>query len=187
MKRRYLLAIVLIVVIIVAMAVVLTFESLGTPSLPVIVIEPESVSKLGVNGTFTLNVSVKNCVDVYAVQVDIRYDPRVINVTGIFEGTFLNSTGSTTVLYHETAEVTNSTPPRNTIYFVATKMGDQSSHDSSGNGTLLTIAFQVISNGSTQLQFFPYVANTSTQEGTYFMKRDHTEVIPQLRDGFYGS
>jgi hypothetical protein len=182
MQRRYVLAIGLAVIIVAAAIAVLVLT--GTPT-AAIVIEPASVGKLAINQTFTVNVTVENCVDIYAVQVDIRYDPQVLNVTSVSEGTFLNSTGTTSVLYAQSFPVTNSTPPRASAYFVDTKFGTELP-DSSGNGILFTITFRVIADGSSQLQFYPYKAGSGSSDGTYFLKRDNTEVMPALHSGSYG-
>jgi len=147
-----------------------------------ILIEPASVEKLAILQTFTVNVTVENCVDIYALQVDIRYDPQVLNVTSISAGTFLSSTGPT---YHsETAQLLNVTPPTARVFFAETKLGE-SLPDASGNGTLLTITFQVLSQGSTQIQFFSYPGG-GVSVGTYFEKRDLTVVLPALHSGSYG-
>jgi hypothetical protein len=187
MRKRYVLAIGLAVIIIAATVIVLaSTRPTNTEPTPTIMIEPASNRVVATNYTFTVNVYVENCADIYAVQVDIRYDPQVLNATSVSEGTFLNSTGTTSVLFAQSSLVANSTPPRAVVYFVDTKLGNGTGPDSGGNGTLFTITFQVISTGSTQLQFFPYNPGTGSPLGTYFLKRDKTEVIPAPHDGSYG-
>jgi len=187
MRRRYVIATGLTILVIAVAAIIIAMTRMtGTPILkPDIWMEPQNVGTLNVNDTFTVNVTVENCVDVYAVQVDLRYDPQVLNVTNILEGPFLPSAGSTFPL-NNTAQSLNTTPPTTRLIFVDTKISDEPAADASGNGTLLTITFQVLSNGSTQLQFYPYVG-TGTSVGTYFLKRDLTAIIPQLHNGSYGS
>lgn len=188
MRRRYAIATGLAILIIAVAAIVIAMTRMtGTPMpKPAIGMEPQNVGKLDVNDTFTVNVTVENCVDIYAVQVDLRYDPQVLNVTNILEGPFLPSAGSTFAV-NMTAQSLNTTPPTTRLIFVDTKMGSEPAADASGNGTLLTITCQVLSNGSTQLQFYPYSAGTGTSIGTYFLKRDLTEIIPELHNGSYGS
>jgi len=186
MRRRYVMAIGLVLLIIVATVIVLAFTlNTKTPASELtstIIIEPENVGHLVVNSTFTVNVTVQNCTNIYAVQVDVRYDPQVLNVTSISAGTFLSSIGPT---YHnETAQLLNATPPTARVFFVNTKLGD-SLPDASGNGTLLTITFQVLSPGSTQIQFFLYHGG-GVSVGTLFEKRDLTEIRPELQNGSYG-
>lgn len=186
MRRRYAIVIGLVLLVIVATVIVLAFigntKTPATELTPTIMIEPESIGHLAVNSTFTVNVTVQNCTNIYAVQVDIRYDPQVLNVTSILEGTFLSSTGPT---YHnETAQLLNATPPTARVFFVDTKLTDILP-DASGNGTLLTITFQVLSPGSTQIQFFLYPGG-GVSVGTLFEKRDLTEIRPELQNGSYG-
>lgn len=188
MRRRYVIATALAILIIAVATIIIAMTWMtGTPIIkPNIRMEPQNVGKLNVNDTFTVNVTVENCVDVYAVQVDLRYDPQVLNVTNILEGPFLPSAGSTFPL-NNTAQSLNTTPPTTRLIFVDTKVGSDPAADASGNGTLLTITFQVLSNGSTQLQFYPYVG-IGTSVGTFFLKRDaRTTIIPQLYNGSYGS
>jgi hypothetical protein len=187
MRRKIVITIGLAILIIAAATIILAFTRMtGTPNpepVTAIRIEPENVGKLNVNDTFTVNVTIENCVDVFAVQVDLRYNSQVLNVTNILEGPFLTSGGST-FAQNITAQPVNTTPPTTRLFFVDTKLGDEPA--ASGNGTLLTLTFQVLSDGSSQLQFFPYPVGTGTTIGTYFMKRDLTEIIPKLHNGSYG-
>jgi hypothetical protein len=186
MNRKSVTAIGLLIVIIVVAAIVVAFTRMsGTPNVQptAIRIEPENVGKLAVNSTFTVNVTVENCVDIYAVQVDIRYDPQVLNATIVSEGPFLPSTGPTSPI--NTFNQTVSTKPLSArVFFVDLKTG-QSLPDANGNGILFTITFQVLTEGSSQLQIYPYPGSGVTV-GTYFMKRDNTEIIPELHGSSYG-
>jgi hypothetical protein len=186
MSRRYVAVIGLVLLVIVATLIILAFtRNNNTPitePTPVIIIEPGNVGHLAVNDTFAVNVTVQNCTDIYAVQVDIRYDPRVLNVTNISEGTFLSSTGPT--FHNETAQLLNTIPLTARIFFVDTKISTNLP-DASGNGTLFAITFRVLSEGSTQINFISYPGG-NVSVGTYFEKRDLTVIIPEFNDGSYG-
>jgi hypothetical protein len=193
MRRTSAIAIGLVILIIAAVVIVLAYTSMSGTSkpepAPIIRVEPENVANLVVKSTFTVNVTVENCLNIYAVQVDIRYDPQVLNVTGISEGTFLRSSGPTVVAVANTSQ-NNDTPPLTAgAYFADTHVGD-SGTGTSGNGTLFTVTFQVLSGGSTQLQFFPYKPKSGSVEGTYFLRvnqdQTQTEIIPELQSGSYG-
>jgi hypothetical protein len=183
MNRRSLIAIGLTLLIISAIIMAFELESMPRTPKTAIRIKPESIARLTLNETFTVNVTVENCVDVYAVQVDIRYDPRVLNATNIVEGPFLRSAGPT-ILLMNISEILSTNPPTARVFFVETKSGEKLP-DANGAGTLLTITFQVLSDNSTQLGVFPYAPASGLSEGTYFMKRDHTEIIPELHNGQY--
>jgi hypothetical protein len=151
---------------------------------PSIKIEPQETKKLAVNDIFTINVTVENCINVYAVQVDLRFNPEVLNVTNILEGPFLPSHGTTMVLLNESRVDLDATPPLGQVYYVASLWGDVPG--ASGSGLLFTVTFQVLSEGSSLLQFMAYPGGGS-EIGTYFMDPDTKEILPELVDGFYGT
>ncbi|MGD0979132.1 MAG: cohesin domain-containing protein [Candidatus Bathyarchaeia archaeon] len=183
MRRISVLAIGLVIIIVAAATIVVVYTRMSSARVTTVRIEPESVGQLSVDDTFTVNVTVENCADIYAVQCDVRYDPEVLNAINVSEGSFLRSAGLTTFLStpNETLNTTSSLSAR--VFFVDTKSG-LSLPDASGNGVLLTITFQVIAGGSSELQVFPYPGGDAAV-GTYFMRRDKTEIIPELHDSSY--
>ena len=193
MRRTSVIAIGLVVLIIAAVVIILAYTSMpSTPKpepSPIIKVDPANVTKHVVNSTFTVNVTVENCVNVYAVQVDIRFNPNVLNLINISEGPFLPSAGPTLVMKANSSSNNDTQPLTAGAYFVDTHFGSDVT-GASGNGTLFAITFQVLSEGSTQFQFFPYTPRSSSIEGTYFMKvnqdQTQTEIIPELHNGSYG-
>jgi hypothetical protein len=186
MRRNHVIVIVAIVLILLvgAVAAILAFTLRSSPI--AIRIEPENVGRLTFGDTFTVNVTVENCVNVLAVQVDLRYDPTVLNVTNIVEGPFLPSVRQT-ILVKNTTSTNTDTPPRTAgVYFVNSLMGGGNGTDANGNGVLITITFKVVGGGSTDLQFFSYKPGGTTPEGTYFADRSATAIIPELHNGSYG-
>ena len=181
MRRSYVVALALAIAIIVAATIFFVYPR--GPSMTVS-IEPENVGQLNVGDTFTVNVTVENGVNIYAVQGDIRFDPRILNVTQVLEGAFLGSAGNTAFM-STLGQTLNTTDPLSArVFFVESKTGT-SLPDASGSGVLATITFQVISNGASKLQVFPYPGG-NVGVGTYFRRRDNTEVIPALQEGSYG-
>jgi hypothetical protein len=178
MRRKYVLAIGLATSIVVAAVVVLVVAPSRKPAIG---IEPESIGRLSINDTFTVNVTVEKCLSIFAVQVDIRYDPQVLNATNIPEGPFLSSTGSSTFLIRNESQLFTTEPSVARIFFADSKQ--LGTPDPSGGGVLFSITFRVISTGSTQLQIFP--VNSDRSQGTYFLTRDLTEIIPDLHSGSY--
>jgi hypothetical protein len=140
--------------------------------------------KMPVDETFTVNVTVEDCVNVYAVQVYISYDPEVLEVVSILEGPFLPSFGSTLLLFNETKEDLEATPPYAEVRFIDSLLGDVPG--ANGGGLLFNITFKVISDGSSRLHFVEYVPQ-SGGDGTYFMDRNYNEIYPELSDAFYGT
>jgi len=189
MQRKYVLVGVAIVVIVLvsAVAAILAFTVRSSPT--VISVEPENVGRLAVGDTFVVNVTVENCVNVYAVQVDLRYDPTVLNATNIVEGPFLPSFSNTLPLINRATGFNDTLPRSVGVYFADTLMdyanGTHARAD--GNGVLVTITFKVVGGGSTELQLFPHdptIANNLF--GTYFEDRNENNILPELHDGSYG-
>jgi hypothetical protein len=159
-------------------------RSVSAQARPKIRIEPVQTMKVAVDETFTVNVTVEGCVNVYAVQVYIRYDPEVLEVVKILEGPFLTSFGSTLLLLNETKEDLEATPPYGEVRFVDSLLGDVPG--ASGSGLLFNVTFRVLSDGSSHLHFVEYVPK-SGGDGTYFMDKNLNEIYPELCDGFYGT
>jgi len=189
MRRNYVIASVIIVLIVLVSAVVGILASTRRSGPTIIRVEPENVGPLAVGDTFTVNVTAENCVNVFAVQVDLRYDPTVLNATKIVEGPFLPSFSNTIPLINWASNFTNTMPRSAGVYFADT-LEDYSNGTharADGSGVLLTITFKVVGGGSTELQLFPYdptIANNVF--GTYFEDRNTHYTLPELQNGAYG-
>lgn len=174
------------IIIIVATASILAYILLQPPALT-IRIEPSSIGKLAVGSTFTVNVIVENAVNVSGMQLDIRYNPDVLNATDASEGPFFpSSTGQITVFRCNPRQDLNATPPvwRVICFDVV------ANHNVSGNGTLLSITFMVLSDGSSSIELYPYPGGGVTV-GSYLDRASAsltgtaTEFIPVLHSGSY--
>lgn len=152
-------------------------------SSPLIRIDPTQTKNLSVGETFTINVTVENCVKVLAVQVDLRYDPIVLRMLNILEGPFLPSGGETFVI-NETRVYEDAEPPYGQVYYVSTILGEVPGVN--GSGVLFTVTFEVRSDGSSHLELFEYPGG-GVSIGTYFMDPELHEIIPDLYNGFYGT
>jgi hypothetical protein len=187
MRRKYVIASIAIVLIVLvsAVAAILAFTVRSAPTF--IRVEPENVGKLDVGDTLVVNVTVENCVNILAVQVDLRYDPAVLNATNIVEGPFLPSFRQTLFLPNWATNYAD-TPPRSAGIFVGdTLMDFGNGTDASGSGVLVTITFKVVGQGSTELQLFPHnLTPVSNVEGTYFLDRYKNGILPELYNGSYG-
>lgn len=152
---------------------------------PTISIEPRQTKKLSVGDTFTVNVTVRDCEDVYAVQVDIRYDPFVLDAISIVGCPFLESSGvETFVLANESRIYEDATPPYAQVWFVATLLGDV--EGVSGSGVLFNITFEVLADGVSHIEFYEYPGG-GVEYGTYFMNSNVQDIMVTLENGFYGN
>ena len=158
---------------------------------PAVRISPESITILQVDDNFTVFVTVDNVVAVGAAQVQLTYDPSVVNVTEVAEGPFLQSAGPTAVAQLYADENLQSLPPKGEVYYASAIISTEALlTGASGNGVLLNVTFRVVSEGSTQLHLLSYNEGTG-RSGTYFIHLNsdlsQVEVIPNLEDGYYGS
>ena len=181
-----------VAVVIIVVTVAIVAYILLQPSPMKIRIEPASVSAhlYPVDSTFTVNVTVENAVDITAIQLDIRYDSSVLIITDLSEGQFLQSNGETVQLANFTAQSLNTTQLKRVFYANTVASGVP---DWNGSGTLITITFKVISNGTSPIQLSPYNENSSFNDGTYLLRADdrslsnpqYTGIIPVLDSGSY--
>jgi hypothetical protein len=153
---------------------------------------PAQNDKLAVGESFTLNVSLENCVDVYAVQVDVHYDPTVlkavrISPASIFVFPFIIRNESN--LWDAVWNLTYNGPTYGQVYYVAARGGDAAGVN--GDQLLFTITFKVVSDGSSSIQLIQYPGGGSPT-GTYFMNTQpspttgYGEIIPKLYSANYG-
>jgi hypothetical protein len=184
MQRNRVIIVAIIAILLVAIVgAIVAFTPRSNPT--IVSIEPDNVGRLSFGDTFIVNVTVENSVNVLAVQVDLRYDPTVLNATNVVEGQFLPSVRQTILLPPQSARANNDTMPRTAgVLFLDSLTAGTNNTDANGNGVLVTITFKVVGEGSTELQFFPY--NQNTLEGTYFEDRSSHVIIPELHSGSYG-
>jgi len=148
--------------------------------------------KLAVGERFTVNVSVENCVDVYAVQVDIHYDPAVLKVVDISPESLsllpLLVSNRSNIFDPELNWTYNGEYAYGQIYYVASASGDVPGIN--GRALLFTVAFEVISEGSSYIQLVQY-PGAGSAVGTYFVTPHlvngvFQETIPELYSATYG-
>lgn len=108
---------------------------------PLMFVDP-SVSTVGLNMNFTVNIDVSMVSDLYNWEVKIYYDKTLLNYTGGVEGDFLNSTGGSTIWVDSSDPNYNST--HGMVYVGASLLGMIPGVN--GNGTLATIGFQAYGN-----------------------------------------
>ena len=149
---------------------------------------PAQTGNLGPGDYFSVNVSAENCSDVYAVQVDIHYDPTVLNPVAItpasvFQFPFIILNESN--LFDPLSNLTYNGPMYGQVYYVASRSDMQGPSGINGNVVLFTVTFQVISDGSSSIQLIQYPGGGSGT-GTYFMTPQLVSVVPQLYSANYG-
>lgn len=147
---------------------------------------PAQTANLAVGDSFNVNVSVENCTDVYAVQVDIHYDPTVLEAVSVTPGSaysFPLMVANESNIFDEELNMTYNGPTYGQVYYVASACGDVSGIN--GEALLFTATFKVVSDGSSSIQLIQYPGGGSGI-GTYFVTPQLVEVVSQLYSANYG-
>lgn len=148
-----------------------------------IAIEPAATAKVPVGANFTINVTVQECVDVYAVQVDFHYNYEVLEVLSVQAGDFLEGGF---VLVANSTIYDEEVPPYARVLFVQTLLGGGVGND--GGGLLFNVTFEVLSEGSSEFVFISHVPHSDDDIGTFFLNNPPTEEkYPAFHHGVYGT
>ena len=105
--------------------------------------------------TFTLNLNAENITDLAGWQVDVAFDPNVLEAVEVTEGDFLKSEGDDT--FFQGGTIDNTAGKITGIFAVR-----QSASGASGTGTLLSVTFMAKAGGETQvtLENFEFISIT---------------------------
>jgi len=122
------------------------FQSLPPPEIHV---EPSSVvdASLQPGSAFSINVTVIQAVEVYAWSLNMSWDPAVLNVTDVEEGSFLNQGAYNTTFNKQILQ-------EGRFYANCSLFEEPPDVSSSGNGTLISVTFLVEAVGSTVLGLY---------------------------------
>jgi len=131
-------------------------------STPEVFVDPDPIVKDYVNDpgyqigdTFEVHVNVTDATDLFAWQVNMSWNPSILNVSNIIAGEFLNVGAA--------PNYTSSSSAPNGLGFVINKTDNATGYTAmgesilgadigvSGNGRLVTIEFQVVGYGYTNL------------------------------------
>jgi hypothetical protein len=134
-------------------------------------VEPSTIvdAFLQPGSTFSVNVSVIQAVGVYSWNLNMSWDPALLNVTSIEEGIFLNQS-----LYNTTFN-SQISPEEGRFYANCSLFEEPPEVAASGNGTLLNVTFLVKSVGSTDLRLLD--AKLWDYEGN--------EIFSLTQDGYF--
>lgn len=144
------------------------------PTLPKVFVDPPETKdhSKGVGSTFTIKVNVSNVENLYGWQINMTFNPAVVNTTttSIVEGPFLKQAGTTMLIGKK---VNNSAGHLLVGFMLKPPYPEQGA---SGNGTLVYITFNVEAvERATLLQF---VTGTKLNEvvGGTLVPIEHTTV-----------
>ncbi len=115
----------------------------SNPSAPAILsFEPAQISQAA-GTTFPVNISIANASNVYAVPVEISYDPKTLQLLNVSNGQFLQKDGQAVSLVHREDEA------KGTILVNATR--PPGANGMSGQGTVFTLTFLAKAAGQSAL------------------------------------
>src|ERR1039457_6242576 len=129
---------------ILSVVAVLAAALLSVPLLTAQAVISAGSTDTSVDQIFTLPVSIADASDVYAFQFDLAFDPTILQLLSISEGSFLPSAGSTIFIPGTIDNIGG-----NAISNADTLVGDIPGV--SGDGDLVDFTFQAISPGATSL------------------------------------
>ena len=104
---------------------------------------PKAAKSVG--ETFAVQVKIDNGSDIFAVPFDIRYDPAILEVVGLYESTYLKKGGG------QTTFLTSINRDKGNITVGLTRLGRIGGV--SGSGTLMSVTFRALKRGSAFLSF----------------------------------
>ena len=110
-----------------------------------------------VDNTFTIDLEVGDVSDLAGWHSDIHFDPAILQVNSVREGTFLKQNAGRTHFRRGTIDNT-----AGRINGISSTRLTQGGVD--GEGTLLTVTFTVKDGGETRVTLYGFVAGTSTGE-----------------------
>jgi len=111
----------------------------------VIAIEPAEIKDISPGGTFTVNVTVAGVSEVYGWQVNITFNPQILNVENVTEGSFLKQSNKT--VFMKTIHNTDGYVQLASTFYPVPE------HGASGSGLLAQVTFTVKGSGSSSLHF----------------------------------
>ncbi len=144
-------------------------DNIGDVCDTIISVEPMNTSVGSVGKKFSINVDVTDANETWAWEFNLSWNSSILNITNITEGTFLKQGGNTYCPL----------PPENINYnegwvlFACTL--EQPATSQSGDGTLATLNFTVLSEGNSDLHL----------NNTYLLNDSLYNYAHQTKDGYF--
>ncbi len=131
--------------------------------------DPPEVEDLEPGQSFTVDLTVTDVTDLYSWDVNLTYDPTILNAENWTEGPFLRQVGNTTIW----AQIDNNNgfmTPGSILYPLPL-------NGATGNGILATITFTVKGHGETKLHFERSKLNTVIVSSVVPIVHDRTDGV----------
>jgi hypothetical protein len=123
----------------------LFFVGSATCDETLIFISPSSstLPKSAIGTNFQINISISDVTNLWSWKVSLNWNPNVLNFTNADEGPFLKSEGSTLFL---------NAPTQSSGYLQELSDTLLENVSASGNGTLVTVTFEVLASGQSDIK-----------------------------------
>src|ERR1017187_21469 len=158
---------------IVSVVIVLAAALLFVPLLTAQAVISAGSTDTSVDQIFTLPVSIADASDVYAFQFDLAFDPSILQLLSISEGSFLPSAGSTFFIPGDIDNIGG-----DAISNADTLVGDIPG--ATGDGDLVDFMFQAINPGISSLSLSNGLLFDSSFNDIPFTTRDGSESSAEL-------
>jgi len=117
-------------------------------SITLMSVEPEKTFVGSTGKNFTVSIAVFDANETFSWQYNLTWNPSILNLTGIEEGEFLSQGIYDTSLNHSIAITINYTAGWS---FVGNTLLEEPTTYPNGTGTLVTMNFTVLAEGSSNL------------------------------------
>jgi hypothetical protein len=119
-------------------------EAQQTPTLSIIP-STTHLSSTQIGSIFDVNLTINNVQGLYGWNLNLTWNPKVLNLTNIDEGSFLSDIGQTFYTWAPSLSLQNRS--NGFIQSVAAVMLGTEKKTASGSGILATITFEVLNSG----------------------------------------
>jgi hypothetical protein len=134
---------------------------------PLRIIDPS----LSPGKSFNVSVVIARVEKLYAWSLNMSWQPTLLNVTEIEEGSFLKQEGAYTTFGTQIFQ------EEGYLYANCTLIGESDAVSASGNGTLFTVTFLVEAGGITNLHFYDIV----------LLDYEGAEIFYEAKDGYFSN
>ena len=153
--------------------VITTAELANASPTPTIAIQPAEVKDVSAGGSFKVNVTVTDAVNIYGWQVNVTFNPTILNVDSTEEGPFLKQVNTTLTM----KKIDNN---RGFLLYSSFLMPPYPPHGVDGSGLLMMITFAVKGSGESALHL--YLKEQGAIGGTYLQTLVPPDTPVQITD-----
>jgi hypothetical protein len=137
----------------------------------------------GLGEYFTVDIDIANVTGLYSYDLVLTWEPAILNVTSVTEGTFLSRYPKVYVTF-SVSEINYTV---GWLYFFCMILGDIPEAPASGNGTLATVEFQVKAIGETTLDLRETFDIGWMEIRTKLRNYDLDPIPYTLEDGYFSA